>query len=295
MRNKFINYLIDRNRKYNDSYLLVGDLGYGLVEPFKEEFPEKYINIGIAEQNMASISAGISSEGFKVFCYSIANFNTFRCAEQIRNDIDYHQLPVCIVSVGGGLAYGNLGYSHHAIQDYSLIRSFPNMKIFSPADPFETELCLDLFYKDNSPSYLRLHKANEPILNKEKTPIIPGLPRYIEGKKNSNKIILTTGYATQGAKKLLQNNKKLTDFSLYSLPCWGMKYRKNIIEFLRNFSDIITIEDHLKSGGFGSWILECLNEGHLNPRITIKGFNESIMGHVGDEDYLHDYSNLFNI
>ena len=187
MRNKFIDYLIKRNRKYKDTYLLVGDLGYGLVEKFKDNFPELYINVGIAEQNMASIAAGISSEGFTVFCYSIANFNTFRCAEQIRNDIDYHQFPVCTVSVGGGLAYGNLGYSHHAIQDYALMRSFPNTTIFSPADPLETKLCLDLIYKLKSPSYLRLHKANEEILNQNYSEIIPGKPRLIAGSNDSKK------------------------------------------------------------------------------------------------------------
>ena len=295
MRNKFIDYLIRRNMKYKDSYLLVGDLGFGLVESFEENFPEFYINIGIAEQNMASIAAGISSEGYTVFCYSIANFNTFRCAEQIRNDIDYHQFPVCTVSVGGGLAYGNLGYSHHAIQDYALMRSFPNTTIFSPADPLETELCLDLIFKLDSPSYLRLHKANEEILNPDNAEIKPGLPRFIAGSNESDKIILTTGYAAHGAYKFLEASNQLSKYSLQSVPCWGMKHKNYIAKYLSRFEEIITIEDHLKDGGFGSWILECVNESDNKQKVKIKGFERNIIGLVGDENYMHNKSKLFNL
>ena len=295
MRNKFINFLIDQKNIGKDLFLLVGDLGFSVVEPFSDLYPDCLINIGVAEQNMAGIAAGIASEGKTVFTYSIGNFNTFRCAEQIRNDIDYHDFPVCTVTVGGGVAYGNMGYSHHAIQDFSLMRSMPNTLICAPCDPIETELCLDLIIKRSRPSYLRLHKANEPILNDEKEALTPGVPRYIDGKKNCRKLILTTGYATQGGKNLLKNNNKLSEFILYSLPCWGMNCTDNILKFLENFTEIITIEDHLKSGGFGSWILECLNQGNLNPKITIKGFEKNIIGKVGDEKYLLDYANLFKI
>ena len=121
MRNKFINFLIDQKKIGNDIFLLVGDLGFSVVEPFSDLFPDSFINIGVAEQNMAGIAAGIASEGKTVFTYSIGNFNTFRCAEQLRNDIDYHDFPVCTVIVGGGVAYGNMGYSHHAVQDFSLM------------------------------------------------------------------------------------------------------------------------------------------------------------------------------
>ena len=295
MRNKFIDYLIKRNRKYRDTFLLVGDLGYGLVESFEENFPEFYINVGIAEQNMATIAAGISSEGYRVFCYSIANFNTFRCAEQIRNDIDYHELPVCTVSVGGGLAYGNLGYSHHAIQDYALMRSFPNTTIFSPADPLETEFCLDLIYEINSSSYLRLHKANEKILNPDKWEIKPGLPRFIAGNIDSGNIILTTGYAAHGAYKFLKESNQLSKYSLHTVPCWGMKYKNLIAKYLEKFNQITTIEDHLKDGGFGSWILECINESKNNQKVIIKGFEKNIIGLVGDENYMHKASKLFDL
>ena len=132
MRNTFVASLVEEARVRDEIVLVVGDLGYSVIEPFADEFPGRFFNAGVAEQGMVSMAAGLASEGCHVFTYSIANFPTFRCAEQIRNDVDYHKLPVTTVVVGGGLGYGALGYSHHAVQDYALMRSFPNMLIGSP-------------------------------------------------------------------------------------------------------------------------------------------------------------------
>ena len=168
MRNTFISTLTKAASRNQKIVLVVGDLGFNVVEPFAERFPNRFYNAGVAEQNMSTLAAGLASEDFKVFTYSIANFPTFRCAEQIRNDIDYHNLSVTIVTVGGGLAYGSLGYSHHAIQDYGLMRLFPNMKILSPGDPVEVEALVNYSLKNNGPCYLRLGKNGEPNFHKNK-------------------------------------------------------------------------------------------------------------------------------
>ena len=110
---------------------------------------------------MAGLASGLALKGFHVFIYSIANFPTFRCAEQIRNDIDYHKLSVTVVSVGSGLGYGNLGYSHHAIQDYALMRSFPNTLIAAPSNNQEVDAAIKYLLKNPQPSYLRLDKSLE--------------------------------------------------------------------------------------------------------------------------------------
>jgi len=168
MRTTFIENLVKEAKKDKSIVLLVGDLGFNVVETFQEKFPKRFYNVGVAEQNMMSIAAGLASQGFKVFTYSIANFPTFRCAEQIRNDIDYHNFNVTIVTVGGGYAYGNLGYSHHAVQDYGLMRLFPNFDIIAPADPVEVESALRYILSTNGPKYLRLNKSNKIILQKKK-------------------------------------------------------------------------------------------------------------------------------
>ena len=142
MRKEFIKILCEKAEVDKKIFLIVADIGFGVIEPFAKNFPKNFINVGVSEQNMAGMAAGIASEGYKVFIYSIANFSTFRCAEQIRNDIDYHKLNVTIVSVGAGVSYGSQGYTHHALQDYSLMRSFPNMEIISPSNNQELQACI---------------------------------------------------------------------------------------------------------------------------------------------------------
>ena len=163
MRTAFIQQLILQARRNPRLFLVVGDLGFSVVEAFAQEFPDRFLNAGVAEQNMTGVAAGLGSEGYHVFTYSIANFSTIRCLEQIRNDICYHNLPVTVVAVGGGLAYGNLGYSHHAVQDIAIMRTLPNMTVLAPADPGETRECVDWLSANPGPSYLRIGKAGEKV------------------------------------------------------------------------------------------------------------------------------------
>ena len=256
MRNAFIDELVSAAEIDESIALVIGDLGYGVVEPFQEKFPERFFNAGVAEQNMMGFSAGLASEGYHVYVYSIANFPTFRCAEQIRNDVAYHNLPVTVVSVGGGLSYGNLGYSHHAVQDYSLIRSMPNMLIASPGDPMETRECIKFLNKNPQPSYLRIGKAGEPNFHTSIPDLRPGKWNKTDNI-SSNKIILTTGTSLQIAKELQQLTGDA--YSVRTLPLWGMSYKNEIPSEISKFEEILILEDHLMDGGFGSWILESLH------------------------------------
>ena len=255
MRNSFINYLVTIAQSNEKVALVVGDVGYSVIENFSQLFPDRFFNAGVAEQNMMGMAAGLASEGFHVFVYSIANFPTFRCAEQIRNDVDYHKLPVTVVSVGAGLSYGNLGYSHHAIQDFALMRIFPNTAIVAPADPMELNLCLDYLIKNPQPSYLRLDKSGEKILTKERRKIEPGKV-YCQKKLSNKNIILTTGSGFNIALNL-QNKGIIENNSIYTMPIWGAKFRDKQLNFLDKYDEIITVESHILDGGFGSWLSEC--------------------------------------
>ncbi|MDC1242466.1 transketolase [Gammaproteobacteria bacterium] len=281
MRNTFIKDLVLHARNNEKIILIVGDLGYSVVEPFAEEFPERFFNSGVAEQNMTGMAAGIASEGYHVFTYSIANFPIFRCAEQIRNDIDYHNLPVTIVSVGGGLAYGNLGYSHHGVQDFSLIRSMPNMLIAAPGDPLETSACMNYLIENPQPSFLRINKAGEPNIHARKPIILDGQIQILANINKSNNIILTTGSILNHIYKIYNSNKIIQEnFAIASLPLWGEKVREKIIEQLKPFKHIIIIEEHLISGGFASFIQES--------GVVVKSLNVDIKacGEVGHQDFL---------
>lgn len=283
MRNKFIEKLVIEAEKDDSIILIVGDLGFNVIEPFSEKFPDRFFNAGICEQSMASMAAGMASEGYKVFIYSIANFPTFRCAEQIRNDICYHNLDVTIVSVGGGLAYGNLGYSHHAIQDYGLMRLFPEISILSPGDPTEVDKLFDYILSDSSPKYLRLRKSGETNYNDLDINISAGKWNKI---MHSKSIFLTTGYGLEIAQRLISENKKFADFGIYTCPIWGPKYSELQEDQINQFEVVISVEDHMKECGFGSWLNESCESNNVKNKLYNSYLNKSVIGKVGSEDYL---------
>ena len=287
MKNIFIEQLTIATRKNKNICLIVNDLGFGMVENYSKEFPRNIFNAGVSEQSMMGYAAGLAAKGKHVFVYSIANFNTFRCAEQIRNDVDYHNLPVTIVSAGAGVGYGNLGYSHHAIQDYSLIRSFPNMLIASPGDIMELISCLEYIIKRPQPSYLRLDKSSNYQIHKKKPNISPGKWIKVFDHKNDVKnteIYLTTGAVIEFIKDKI-DKKKYQSRSLFSMPLWGMQFKKDQNKNLKRFTKIIVVEDHLQDGGFQSWLNECND----NPRLNSKSLKKEVINKVGSKDFLMKY------
>src|SRR5437763_8263703 len=148
-------------------WLLSGDLRYSVLERFAQKYPERFINVCVAEQNMMGVAAGLAMSGKTVFTYSIANFPVMRCLEQIRNDVCYHNLNVKIVAVGGGLAYGPAGYTHHALEDLAVMRAMPGMTVLAPGDPVEARLATTALADRQGPCYLRLGKAGEPLVHRQ--------------------------------------------------------------------------------------------------------------------------------
>lgn len=163
MRNTFIEHLTRKAAHDPSIFLVVGDLGFTVVEPFMETYPDRFLNAGVAEQNMTSLAAGIAREGYRVFTYSIANFTTLRCLEQIRNDVCYHKLSVCVVSVGGGFMYGNLGPTHHATEDIAVMRALPYTRVFVPFSRTSTRWAVDEVLAHPGPAYLRVGREDQPF------------------------------------------------------------------------------------------------------------------------------------
>jgi transketolase len=294
MRNAFIDELVALAEVNPHIALVVGDLGYSVVEPFAERFPDRFINAGVAEQNMTGLAAGMASEGYHVFTYSIANFPTFRCAEQIRNDIDYQGLPVTVVAVGGGLAYGALGYSHHAVQDYALLRVMPNMLIAAPGDPSEVRGCLRYLIANPQPSYLRLGKAGERDFHQGKIPdLTPGSwNRIFASEHGSNKVLLSTGAALELATKLRELPEHF-GWEICTLPLWGMAFKLEQYEQVQRRDAITTLEDHLEDGGFGSWLSEALgSQPDLRARLRSKALSPKVCGLVGSQATLNAIGGL---
>lgn len=294
MRTAFIQELIAQARRHPDIFLLVGDLGFSVVERFAEEFPDRYLNAGVAEQNMTGLAAGLASEGFHVFTYSIANFPTLRCLEQIRNDIAYHELPVTVVAVGGGMAYGNLGYSHHAVQDYAVMRCLPQMLVAAPGDPLETKACVEWLSMNPRPSYLRLGKAGEPVLHGAIPAVAPGQLIAVHATAGVPVgAFVTTGaalrYALEAAKDPLLSGR----WAVFSLPLWGEAEKAEIVAQLTVFRAVIAVEDHLAAGGFGSFLREAANtNAGLQSRLQTVSLDPKACGLVGSQNTLNAVGGL---
>jgi len=297
MRNAFIDELLKVAETNPAIVLIVGDLGYSVVEPFASRFPDRFINAGVAEQNMMGVAAGMASEGYQPFVYSIANFPLFRCAEQIRNDVDYHRLPVTVVAVGGGLAYGNLGYSHHAVQDYALMRIMPNMTIAAPGDPMEVRACVRYLASNAQPGYLRLGKAGEPNFHARVPTVVPG--EWLQHKPGSPgaaaRTLLTTGATLALANSWLAL-PQWHGFALHSLPVWSMAAKAPQAALVARWEEIVTVEDHLADARFGSWLRESLaGLPELMPRIRVKALEASVCGMVGAQHTLNELGGLSGI
>lgn len=269
MRNAFIDELVTHAAHDDRVVLIVGDLGYSVVEPFAERFPDRFFNAGVAEQNMMGMAAGLASEGCWVFAYSIANFPTFRCAEQLRNDIDYHGLPVTVVAVGGGMAYGNLGYSHHAVQDYGLIRLLPDTLICAPGDPQEVRACMRLLADAQRPAYLRLGKAGEVSLHAEPPTIEAGQWLRVRDGDGSRRTLLCTGTRLAEAVQRSESDPRYKGYAVHSLPAWGAREKAMQVAQLSRWAEVVTLEDHYADGGFGSWLLEARALADLPVRIKL--------------------------
>lgn len=280
-----MNELLSRARKDNSINLLVGDLGYGVVDNFAAELPRQFFNLGVAEQNMTGVAAGLAHQGRKVFTYSIANFPTFRALEQIRNDIVYHRLPVTIVSVGAGLAYGALGYSHHAVEDIAVMRAMPGMRVLSPADPFEAVACMMEIFENPMPTYLRIGKNGEPELYEKQ---VENLCNLVLKSGNSKDIILTTGSIAQNVLKALEliSAEIRNNVDVISVP--QIKPLNIPASKLKNARSLISVEEHTKIGGLGSAVLEWINEQKFEIPFLRLGLPDEIHNHVGSPDYLRD-------
>lgn len=263
--------------------LVTGDLGYSVIEEFRDTLPHQFINAGVAEQAMASLCAGMASVGKRVFMYSIVNFATFRCLEQIRNDICYHGLDVCVVAVGAGTSYGTLGYSHHGLEDIAVMRVLPNMKVFSPADQFEVQACVNHLLDLGGPSYLRL--GHEP-----KKALHPGpfnwSGRPIEMRSGSDVSLVGTGNVVEIAIEVAEiMAREGVSVQVISMPLVSPLDGEHLLALVLD-RPIITVEDHSVAGGLGTCVLETLSQANaMRPLVRI-GYAANDVANHGSQSYL---------
>jgi transketolase len=288
MRNTFINTLVEQAKTCSDMFLLCGDLGFSVLEPFAEQFPDRFLNVGIAEQNMATIATGLAIEGYNVFTYSIGNFPTLRCMEQIRLDICYRNANVKTIAVGAGYAYGPLGVSHHTTEDIAMLRSIPNLLVTAPA------ALATFMSKYKGPAYVRINKSGEPKLHAGPVSVSPG--QFIKVREGKGTLVMGTGAIVEEIAREIDHHK--LPFSLISTPFIGAIDQDQLVTLAINFREIITVEEHQLNGGFGSSILEQFSDLYSSgiiptmPKVHRIGIPNQFIGYAGSQGFLRQAAGL---
>ena len=286
MRDVFIQRLTELAESNPRVLLITGDLGFNVLNAFAERFPHQYLNAGVAEQNMTGLATGLAMEGRVVFTYSIANFPTLRCLEQIRNDACYHAANVKVVAIGGGFSYGALGVSHHATEDLSILRSLPELTVVAPGDDWEAAEATTALVTTPGTCYLRLDRSSAPATNRPDEQFRLGRARVI---REGEDMTLTAvggilGIALEAAERLAGEGIECRVISMHTVKPLD---RDAILAACRETGGIVTIEEHTTDGGLGGAVAEvCLDAGIIPKTFHRIGLRAGFSSIVGDQDFL---------
>jgi len=290
MRDTFIKTLLAQAKTNPEIVFITGDLGFGVIEDFQKTVPNQFINAGVSEQAMMGMAAGIASTGKRVFVYSIGNFPTLRCLEQIRNDVCLMNNPVVIVSVGAGYSYGSQGYTHHALEDIAVMRALPNMNIYIPADSIESKKITEYLCESNSPSYLRLGRSGEPDITRHLNTSMPNkIIDIIEGEDGTILFVGPIGIRVLAAEKIIRKHgKKVSIASVPFVSDLDLEY----LAAAANKGPIVTVEEHSNRGGFGSLILETLNSLGTTCKVKVVASKQLNLSEIGSQSFLQNQNGL---
>lgn len=294
MRTAFINKLIELARKDKNIYLLTADLGYSVFEGFAEEFPDRFINVGISEANMIGVAAGLAMKGKIVYVYSIIPFLVMRCCEQIKLDVCYQNLNVKFVGVGGGFSYGVQGTTHHATEDIAIMRVLNNMKVVCPGDPYEASKAVEASAEIDGPMYIRLNRNNEKHIFNHPFPEFK-IGKAIKVISGNDISIISTGNMLEQclniSKKLIENNN--VSVNLISMHTVKPIDKIAVDECIRRTKYIFTVEEHNLIGGLGSAVSEMLCE-NMDRNVIFKkyGIGDGYPQAFGSRDYLRKFYNI---
>jgi transketolase len=279
MRNAFINTILDACAAREDIFILSGDAGLGVFDRFKVEYPERFRNMGVAEQNTISFAAGLAMTGFRVIVYNIAPFVLYRCYEQVRNDICYQELPVVLVGTGSGITYAPMGMSHYAVEDLGLVQTLPNLTTISPMDPVEARAAAGFALESAGPVYVRLAKRGEPCFSREENPDI-SLPQIVrEGGGTAIVFHGSVSLEVMNAATVLQE-KGICPL-LISVPMIQPLAIGLLLEMLAKVERVVCVEEHFANCGLCSILARLKVEHAAGWRLTQLGISPQFIHEVG--------------
>jgi transketolase len=274
--------LVELGKKDPKVLLLTGDHGYALFDDFRRECPKQYINVGIAEQNMVGVAAGLARSGFRPIVYGLSAFVPIRVLEQIKLDVAHDHLPVIFIGDGAGFVYSHLGTSHQSTEDIACSRVIPNLSVYSPADRFELTQCLSIAYRNNSSVYLRIGKADRGDVHQSLLNIKSGELIQVKKEKEGRYSFIATGSMVRTA---IDVADKLNNINVWSVPFIKPIDRSMVEKICHNSEAIVVFEEHSKFGGLGSLIAEIASES--SPvKILHVSVNDQFSQKCGTYEYL---------
>jgi len=279
MRNTVINKITECAESNKNIFLIAGDAGFGVLDEYKNKFPERFLNLGVAEQNTIGFSAGLALAGFKVFVYNIIPFVLYRCYEQVRNDICYQRLPVTLVGIGSGVTYAPQGITHCSVEDVAIARTLPNLVVLSPCDPVEAQRCAEYAIRSRLPVYIRVAKSGEKTIHKKK---VKDIKRPIVIKQGRDVAVLFHGSIGDEVIKATEVLKKTP--LLISIPMIQPLDFAYLLQKLRYIHTLITVEEHFVEGGLGSIIGDWLLRERISLRLKKLGIKNEFIHAVKNRD-----------
>jgi len=294
MRKAFVQSLCELAAIDERVMLLTADLGWSVLEPFAERFPDRFVNVGVAEQNMLGIATGLAREGFVPFAYSIATFASMRCYEQFRNGPVLHNLPVRVVGTGGGFAYGHAGPTHHAIEDLAIARALPGVTVLAPADGAQARSIVFASATVPGPIYMRIDKSEAPDL-----PGLRGLFRFNEPilvRPGRDLLVISAGSITTEALEAAEHLTSAAQSPAVAVMAHlSFQGSPALADLLRQFTEVVALEEGSTAGGLGSLIAETIAEFGLPCRLLRLGVRTPLHEHCGSRPYLLNKHRLDSI
>jgi transketolase len=291
MRKAFVEALVELATVDDRVFLLTADLGWRALEPFMNQFPQRYLNVGVAEQNLAGVATGLAQVGFIPFIYSIATFISMRCFEQLRNGAVLHQLPIRVIGIGGGYAYGHAGPTHYGLEDLALFRTQPGVTVMAPSDPEQARSCILATANLEGPVYLRIDKGPNPTVPELRGRFSFNSAEVIRG--GSDILILSCGSIASEALKaaeLLQHQSISAAVAI--LAHLSLIAGQGVVDMLRSYPLLATVEEAYLSGGLSSLVAEAIAQNGLGCRLLSCAVGEPLDCQSGSEKFMRSLQDL---
>jgi transketolase len=284
IRDAFFDEVYEMAKEDESVFFMTADMGAFSLERFRRDFPDRFINVGISEQNMVSVASGMAMEGKKVFIYAIIPFVTLRCLEQIKVDLCVMNLPVTVVGAGAGFCYSSDGPTHHALEDISVMRAMPGMTIYNPSDQVTARAAAQGAHRSSGPVYVRLDKGVWPILHGAGRDLSKGMKLI---RRGSRLLLIATGSMTHSALRLadLLRNSEIDAgvADLYRLK----PIADDLAEIARRYERVVTLEEHMLSGGMGAAVLELFGDHGLLIPVLRLGIPDLYPKGYGDRAWMN--------